>query len=154
MPASRSPKTMLLVVLVLLTSSACTPTLPNPFAPARGASTGPKLRTSQDATAAGFKLVPGKKGEHPTVVDVQRMGSIEWIAWLDERGIPSEPGSIDPSSTIWVLEFTNAALPQPCSAADPAGCVHDHLFLSLDAMSGKSLGFLFPKGGAPANYTP
>jgi hypothetical protein len=90
----------------------------------------------------------------PTVVDVRRLTVAEWVAWLAQHGTDVDGGSADPSTSIWELEFTDAALYQPCSLVDKAACVHSHLFLSLDASSGKNLGFLFPKGGTPANYTP
>ncbi len=103
---------------------------------------------------AGYKLIPGKDSKRSTIVDVQQMNATEWITWLEEHGIQTDPGSVNPSSSIWVLEFTDAALYQPCSAADQTVCVHDHVYLSLDEMSGKNLGFLFPRGGTPGDYVP
>ena len=154
MPVLRSRKSIFLVVLGCVALSACTLSIHNPFSSASSSALGPELRTRQEATARGFKLVPGQDGRPPTIVDVQQMSASEWITWLEEHGIPSDPGSVDPSSSIWVLEFTDAALYQPCSAADQTVCVHDHVYLSLDEMSGKNLGFLFPRGGTPGDYVP
>ncbi len=113
-----------------------------------------KLSTREDAMAAGFALVPGKDGARSTIIDVRALRGSEWLDWLRSLGIHDDLSGVNATMIIWVLEFTHAALSQGCSSDNTASCVHDHLYLSLDAATGKSLGFVFPAGGSPANFTP
>ncbi len=125
-----------------------------PYAPTIGISPSAVIPTRGDAMAAGFKLVPGLDGRPPTILEVRLLSAAEWINWLEQNGRHVEASQIDPATPIWEMEFVDAALAQGCTSSNTASCVHDHLFLSLDAMTGKSLGFLFPAGGTPANFTP
>ncbi len=125
-----------------------------PYAMSFQIPTSAKLPTREDAMAAGFKLVPGKDGAPPTIIDVRALKGADWIAWLRQQGIRDDLSDIYSTMIIWVLEFTHAALALDCTSDNATSCVHDHLYLSLDAESGKSLGFVFPASGTPANFTP
>ncbi len=125
-----------------------------PYAPTIGVPPSAAIPTREDAMAAAFKLVPGQDGSPPTILEVRLLSGAEWINWLEQHGRHVDASQIDPSAPIWEMEFVDAALAQGCTSENIAGCVHDHLYLSLDATTGKSLGFLFPATGTPANFTP
>ncbi|MGA7672629.1 MAG: hypothetical protein WBW04_19585 [Nitrolancea sp.] len=112
------------------------------------------ISSREVAMAAGFKLVPGQDGNPPTILEVRLLSGAEWSGWLKQHGSYADVGEIDPLTPIWEMEFVDAALAQGCTSSNTAGCVHDHLYLSLNAMTGRSLGYLFPAAGVPANYTP
>ena len=112
------------------------------------------IPTREDAMHTGFNLVPGQNGKPPTILEVRLLSATEWGDWLKQHGTYAGAPEVDPSTPIWEMEFVNAALAQGCTSSNTAGCVHDHLYLSLNAMTGGSLGFLFPAAGAPANYVP
>ncbi len=130
-------------------SHAGTPYVPSISVPASA-----ELRTRQQAMAAGFKLVPGPNSKRPTIIEVRLLSAAEWTAWLERQGSHVDMSGVDAATPIWEMEFVDAALAQGCTPDNAATCVHDHLYLSLDALNGKNLGFLFPAAGAPANFTP
>ena len=100
--------------------------------------------------AAGFANVPGTDGKRPTIVGVRLMSLPEWLAEQDQRGYRPNVDWLDPATPIWELEFTDAADPVPCFTSRPTGCALEHVFLSLDALTGESLGV----SGTPPEATP
>jgi len=125
-----------------------------PYAATIGVPPSATLPTREAAMQAGFKLVPGQDGKPATILEVRLLSVAEWSTWLTQHGSYIDVREVDPSTPIWEMEFVNAALAQGCSGSNASACVHDHLYLFLNAMTGQSLGFLFPAAGSPANYTP
>lgn len=117
-----------------------------PYAPTIGISGPAKLKTRQAAMDAGFAYVRGKDGKRPTMINVRLLSLTEWLAEQDQRGVRPNVDGLDASTPIWELEFTGAEFPLPCHAP----CAIDHLFLSLNAVTGDSLGV----AGAPLPASP
>jgi hypothetical protein len=111
-----------------------------------------RLRTEGEAIAAGFLNVPGIDGHAPKLANIRLMSLQQWLHEQAEQG--SEPFlGLDPATPIWELEFVQAAFVQPCPLLDTSQCIHDHIFIALNAQDVNSIGY-YGKPDTPTTPTP
>lgn len=107
-----------------------------------------KLRTEGEAIAAGLLYVPGIDGHAPTPANIRLLSLQQWLH--EQGGQGDEPYlGLDPATSIWEMEATNAAFVQSCPLLDTSQCVHNHIFVALNALDGTSIGYYGRSDSSP-----